>query len=634
MDKLSDLDKPGKFYLLTFSWLKKQDDPQRQLRRQGKQWLKLTYKEKNKEQTNEHLCPHCKTPLVSPFIRKVYNEDMMSGHKTLILKEPLRFVKEPVTGHEKESTYGYMCANPNCKRTYDNTKCKGAAWHTKKPVKNDGFFLPLRDACGAIVTNPDGTPVLSAKKTNYWVDMNLKVHVRSCKDKHIKGRMCTKCGQFDGVWVPPLYKRCKDLYTSVVVDEIHTIKSADSDVGKATRTFRGKHHVGLTGTLIPNTPSDAYWPLHWNFHGGSASFPYQGLDGAIEFYDDFCEYVTYKRGNGLKDSRKMLPYLKNPIKFWELMAPKMVRRSYEDPLYLSSLEKLGLHTPKVLMHRVASKLHPAQAGLMVASINHFENQFNQLANEAAQHHHLVNPALVISQMSRMRIAATCPEHFNIALAKLKQPPIYTGPLGGGKMNDIKNLVMQKTMNNKKVVLMSNFIAMRASMAKELAAYNPIVFDGQWDDEERSDAFDAFRDDPLKQVWIAGTMEIREGVDLSAADTVICTDLIWQPGIQAQAWSRALTPTKEERTCDVYLLIAENTVDEHIYNTFYAKVAAAEQALDRKVINARANAVDIKWFVSRILDDRGKILDAVGREQGEDLILVPDTKFLALEERAM
>ena len=631
VDKLEDLKKKATFYLLTYSWVKKQDDPNRQLRRQGKSWLRFTYADKHKGVLNEHKCPHCGSTLVWPYISKTYSDDIITGKKTLLLKGSLGWKKQPVLGREKEGNYGYVCMNPNCKKTYDNRKCKGAAWHTKKPIVSTGFDIIARDAHGEPIMGPDGKP--TTKHLNYWSDINLKVH-RQCKEKHIKGRICTNCGQADGVWVPPMYRRIKDMFSSVVVDEIHTIKSADSDVGKATRTFRGKHHVGLTGTLIPNTPSDSYWPLHWNFHGGSASFPYQGPDGATQYYDQFCEYVICKRGGSMKDSRKMLPYLKNPIQFWELMAPKMVRRSYEDPLVLSSLKKLGLFIPEPKMHRVASHLHPTQAGLMVASINHFETQFNQLANEAAQHHHLVNPALVISQMSRMRIAATCPEHFNAALAKMKppRPPIYTGPLGGGKMADIKSLVSQRTTNGQKVVVLSGFIIMRQSLATELALYNPIVFDQSWDDEERLDAFKTFKDDPERQVWIAGTLEIKEGVDLSAANTVICTDLLWQPGLQAQAWSRVLTPTKEERKVDVYLLVAENTVDEHIYNTFYAKVAAAEQALDRKVINARASAVDIKWFVSRILEDRGKILDRVGREAGEELILVPDTSFLAFEER--
>ena len=638
VDKPSDMDKDGLFYLLTYSWLKKQDDPQRQARRQGKTWLNFIYKEKGSDKINEHKCPHCGQALYWPYIHKIYSSDLLTEKKHLLSKSPIEWRKDPVEGCS-EGSFGYVCINSQCVRTYENNNCKGAAWYTKKPIKVKGTAIPLRDEKGEIVYK-DGKP--EVKTLNYWADINLKAHMK-CKEKHIKGRMCTKCGQFDGTWTPPLYKRIKDSFSSVVVDEIHTIKSADSDIGKAVRTFRGKHHVGLTGTLIPNTPSDAHYPLYWNFHGGSASFPYdQGQKGAIEFYNQFCEYVTYKRGSGMKDARKMLPYLKNPIQFWELMAPKMVRRSYEDPLVLSSMEKLGLHIPKMIPHRVMSQMNPIQAALIIASINHFENQFNELQAEATQSNHMVNPALVISQMSRIRIAATCPEHFNKVIRKMnlsrkpeeQLPPLYTGPLGGGKMADIKNLVMQKTMNGKKVVILSGFIAMRESCAIELAHYNPIVFNGQWDDEERAEAFDAFRDDPDRKIWIAGTMEIREGVDLSAADTVICTDLLWQPGLQAQAWSRALTPTKEDRICNVYLLVAENTIDEHIYNTFYAKVAAAEQALDRKVINIRANAVDIKWFVERILNDRGKILDMVGREQGEELIMIPDSSFLAFEERSL
>lgn len=630
VDKLEDMKKDGLFYLLTYSWVKKQDDPNRKARKQGKSWLQFKYTEKKKDVLNEHKCPHCDSVLVTPYIHKIYSDDFTTGKKHLLSKGSLQWLKEYDT--DKGTLYGYVCTNPKCVRTYDNSKCKGAAWYSKKPIKSNGYDVPVRDENGSIVKHPNGKPVI-AKTVNYWADINLKAHMK-CKEKHIKGRMCTNCGQFDGTWVPPIYRRIKDLCTSVVVDEIHTIKSADSDVGKAVRAFRGKHHLGLTGTLIPNTPSDSYWPLHWNFHGGSAAFPYQGPDGATDFYNQYCEYVTYKRGAGMKDSRKMLPYLKNPIQFWELLAPKMVRRSYEDPLVLYSMAKLGLHIPKMNLHRVASKMHSTQSALMIASINHFEGQFNELVQEADAAHHMVNPAMVLSQMSRMRMAATCPEHFNKVLKKMNLPPIYSGPLGGGKMLDIKNLVAQKTMNGKKVVILSGFVIMRESIATELSQYNPIVFDSQWDDDERAEAFDAFRDDPARQVWIAGTMEIREGVDLSVADTAICTDLLWQPGIQAQAWSRVLTPTKEERVCDVYLLIAENTVDEHIYNTFYAKVAAAEQALDRKAISVRANAVDIKWFVDRILNDRGKILDAIGREAGEELIVIPNSSFLALEERSL
>jgi SNF2 family DNA or RNA helicase len=335
----------------------------------------------------------------------------------------------------------------------------------------------------------------------------------------------------------------------------------------------------------------------------------------------------------LSDSRKMLPYLKNPIKFWEMMAPKMVRRNYEDPLVLESLAKAGLHMPKTRIHKISCDLDPLQASLMVASINNFEIQYNEMSAEAAQSHHLLNPALVLSQMSRMRIAATCPEHFNKVLAKQGQPPIYHGPLCGGKLKDIKNLVLQKTLGGKKVFILSGFISTRDSLGKELAEFEPIVFNNKWDDDERREAFDLFLNDSERRVFIAGTLEIREGIDMSAADAVICTDLLWQPGLQCQAWSRILTPTSQERDCDIYLLLAKSTVDEHIYNTFYAKVAAAEQALDRKVINVRAESMDIRWFVSRVLDDRARIIEAV-REAGEELVLTPAIQAVEVEERVL
>ena len=625
VNSLEDLKKPGKFYLMTYSWVKGgprmagrgQDDPEKKNRRQRKGYLRFTYKEGSLEILNEHKCPYCGSALAFPYIRKTVSKDPYTGKETVLTKKPLEWKHGVIGKGSDNGYYGYLCHNPNCVRRYDNRGKKGAAWKARKIIESKGFDLetPL----------PDGKlPV--PHHLNVWCDIDLKVHAK-CDPKRIKGRMCQECGLTDGTWVPPVYRRIKDKFPIVVVDEIHTIKSEGSDVGKAIRTFRGKHHLGMTGTLMTNTPSDSYWPLHWIFKGGSASFPYQGTDGAVDFYNEFCEYAVYKRGGKLKDSRKMLPYLKNPIKFWELMAPKVIRRNYEDPLVLSSMAKLGLHIPKLRIHRIESTMHPLQAALMVSSINHFENQFNQLANQAAQQNHLINPALVISQMTRMRIAATCPEHFNKVLANMKPPcaPIYHGPLGGGKMNDIKNIVMEKTMMGEKVVILSGFIAMRESVAKELAGYNPIVFDSSWGDEERKEAFDTFREDPTRQLFIAGTLEIREGVDLSPANSVICTDLLWQPGIQSQAWSRALTPTKDDRTCDIYLFIAKNTVDEHVYNTFYAKVAAAEQALDRKVINMRASALDIRWFVDRVLSDRAHIVDEF-REAGEDLTTIQDMRF--------
>lgn len=624
VDSMADLAKPGKFYLMTYSWFKKTSDPHRTHRRKGQSYLHKSYTENKKELPVEHKCPFCSRTLERLNIRKIKSEE--TG-----------FLLEKIISWEKAG--GYICRNANCKAKIDNSGKTGAAW--SQFIESDKIrrAKPIKE--GMLASKPFAGDHADPDYIGY-IDFSLRFHSK-CKESSVKGRYCHQCHTADAIWTPapsrmkvmkPITGKrvhLKDFFTAAIIDEIHTIKSADSDIGKSTRSIRAKRRMGLTGTLMPNTPADSFWPLHWVFKGGSALFPFHQREGATQFYDKFCEYINIRRGHGLKDSRKMLPYLKNPIAFWELMSSKMVRRNYEDPLVQASLAKANRYYPNIEFHRVESTMDPKQAALMVQAINHFENNFNQYAQQAAQQGHLLNQAMVVSQMVYLRIGATCPEYFNTKLAKLGKPAIYDGPLGGGKMVDIQNICATKTAAGEKVVVLSDFVEMRKSLAVALQEHNPIVFDGTWDDTERNEAFEAFLEDSTRKIFIAGTRQIREGTNLSSANTVICCDLLWEPGLQQQAWSRAFTPTSEKRTCNVYMLMAKNSIDEHVYNTFYAKVAAAEQALDRKVINRRAHQVDLRWFVDRVLSDRDGLLEYL-KEEGEKGIIISDRTFKEIEDR--
>lgn len=648
VDSMNDFEKPGKFYLLTYSWFKKTVDPHRPLRRKGQSYLHRSYTENKKDIIVEHKCPFCKRTLERLDISK--NKSMETG---FVLEKTISWTKDR----------GYICLNPKCGSAKGDKKAEysfkanngapvNAAWGwsnhplTGKPQRAKAIKVGS-DASKWLgpkpeeMKTPEEPEIVQAGEHIGFIDWGLKFHLK-CNEKHVKGRYCHSCHQADAVWQPPPYKQkvvkingkkvhMKDYFTGAIIDEIHTVKSLDSDTGKAIRSIRAKRRMGLTGTLMPNTPADAFWPLHWVFKGGSAQFPYHQKEGAIEFYDRFCEYINIKRGHGLKDSRKMLPYLKNPVAFWELMSSKMVRRNYEDELVKASLAKANRYYPDIEFHRVESKMDPKQAALMVSAINHFEENFNEYANQVAQQGHLLNQAMVVSQMVYLRIGATCPEYFNVKLAKANKPAIYDGPLGGGKMSDIQNICATKTAAGEKVVVLTDFVEMRKSLSKMLQEHNPIVFDGTWTDEERNENFEAFLEDPTRKIFIAGTRQIREGTNLSSANTVICCDLLWEPGLQQQAWSRAFTPTSEKRTCNVYVLMAKNSIDEHVYNTFYAKVAAAEQALDRKVINRRAHAIDLRWFVDRVLSDREGLLSYL-KEEGEKGIMISEKTFQAIEDR--
>lgn len=610
VDSLSDLDKPARFYLLTHSWVKRSSDPARSVRRSGQGYLSWETRSKQQKVPTEHKCPHCSRTLE----RRVVTE----------LKNTLGTVLHRVADWTKEG--GYICRNENCSWFVDTRTMRGAAWSRELDPGTGKWRAARKEQMHGGYLGGD------QKQYVGYTDLNLKVHFK-CEPSRMRGRLCTQCGQADGVWIPGIYRRCKDRFNLVILDEAHVAKSVDSDVGKAIRAFRAKRRLALTGTPMPNTPSDVYWPMHWIFGGGSDVFPYHQRVGATVFYDEFCEFVTVKRGAQLKDSRKMLPYLKNPKKFWQLAAPKVLRRNYEDSLFLESLKISGRFLPNLEIKQIHSKLDLQQAALIIASIENFQEDFESYVKEMQEKGHMLNSAMVMTQMSSMRMAATIPDYFNEKRAKAGQPAVYFGPPGGGKMKDIRSIVMSAIGGNSKVVILSEFISMQKTCAEQLDHYGVIRFDPAWDDDEREAAFAQFRDDPAKQIFVGGTRARLEGVDLSVADTVICTDLLWEPGLQMQSWSRVLTPREKERTCTIYLLTAMSTIDQHIYNTFYAKVAAAEQALDRRTINRRANQVDIRWFVDRVVSDRESILQMLQSTEEEIPYVVP-RQALRIEERVV
>jgi SNF2 family DNA or RNA helicase len=284
--------------------------------------------------------------------------------------------------------------------------------------------------------------------------------------------------------------------------------------------------------------------------------------------------------------------------------------------------------PGVVVNKVPCPMDPHQAALLLASMRDFRGTFEKMKKEAEAKGQQVNPTLVISQMVTMRKAATCPEILNTDFEK----GIYKGVAGGGKLVHIDRIARDKIASDGKVVILSDFIQMQKTVEEKLKDLGVIRFNTAWNEDQREEAFDAFQTDPSKRVFIAGTKAVREGVDLSAADICICCDLLWSPAFQTQAWSRIMAPQTRERTCEVYLMLSANSLDEHIYNVFYSKMIAAEQALDRKVMNRRAVQVDIRWFVERVLEEERAIASYM-RDVGFDHMIVDAIDLSVYEERS-
>src|SRR5208337_1540197 len=574
---LTDLDTQVKYHLMTYTWIALGKDPAYKARKNcenllkpSSRWIRrqrvgITWKEL--EDIELHLtnnCPHCKEPMSRPQFLPGGQLDINPEGKVIWTTKR-----------------GYMCRNVNCSWRSDNRGIK-ASWDSKRLVHHKGGYI----------------------------DFELAKHAK-CEDTKVKGRMCPECHVVDSTWVPARYKRIKKKYTHVILDEAHATKDDTTATSTAALNLRCRRRQTLSGTPMSNSAMDVYWPLHWSVNAPSTGFQYFGTEGEKEFDQRFCDAVYLEKPVGTetnaqtgqvtqltKTVRKRVPFLKSPPDFWKFMASKMVRRAYSDPLFVKTLTANGRSMPRVDIRKISCPMDPVQAALMLASIKDFKGTFEKLQKEAEKKGIQVNPTLVISQMTTMRTTATCPELLN----KKFGSNIYTGPEGGGKIPYIRGLVDDKVMNGGKVLILSDFRQMQETVERALAHHGLIRFNTGWDDEIRREAFNKFQDDKDAKVFIAGTRAIREGVDLSAADTCICCDLLWSPAFQTQAWSRIMAPATRERVCEVYLMLSANSLDEHIFNVFYSKMVAAEQALDRKVLNRRAQEIDIRWFVERVLEE--------------------------------
>jgi hypothetical protein len=601
--KLADLEKPAKYFLMSYSWLKST----------GRKALKV---EGSERLGPVNQCPHCKSALMRPSRVQVKGADdkIVLDAKGL---PALRFEYE-VTDGEKVLQWtdkgGYACRNAACsfssnsqdlkpvdKKTGEKVKVAGPAWYGKNRILKGYIDIPLA-------------------RHSLCVDLEL--------DDFQGGRRCSGCGYVHRTWMPSRYKRIGKRFSMIGVDEVHNIKNPSTEQSKAIMgLMHANRRVSMTGTLMPNHPQDAFNPLSWTFGNSNERFAFpRGRAGLDQFNSEYTEKIIVESENS--SYAKAVPFIKKPRQWWAWKASKTHFRSYGDPKVIAGMLQAGLVIPTFKTIPVELVPGPKQGMTLVASIDQFDKIFTEYSTElkakAKQNEkvYLLNSSQIFTRMNLMRYAATIPGFLNDKLAALGKPPVYDGPYGGAKMEHVKSLVKQKTEAKGKVVIFSDMRPMQALLEKELVFYNPIRFQVAWNAEKRAKMFKLFREDPKYTVFICGPRAVKESIDLSSADTVISTDLLWSPGIQTQAWSRVLTPRPQAREVECHILLTKYSIDSHIYGTFYSKIAAAEQALYGRTLTKADKSFDVKYFVDQILSEKTAIIQWLIESGEEDLAFMP------------
>ena len=240
-------------------------------------------------------------------------------------------------------------------------------------------------------------------------------------------------------------KSSKNKFDMIIVDEVHTCKSPTSQQGKNLLKLKSKYMVGLTGTLLLNSPLDAYVPLKWI-----------GVENST--YTNYKYYYCVYSGpfNNILNGYKNTDVLKDTLSQYSL-------RRTKDLLDLP--EKTIIHEELEMEDEQATFYSNIVEGLV--------SEVDKVS---------INTSTLLSMVTRLRQATACPSI------------LTTKNISSIKIDRAVDLIKQIITNGDKVVVFSVFKPTLSEISDKIRELNPLVCTGDMKESEISDNIYKFQND--------------------------------------------------------------------------------------------------------------------------------------------
>jgi SNF2 family DNA or RNA helicase len=332
-------------------------------------------------------------------------------------------------------------------------------------------------------------------------------------------------------------------WTTIVLDEAHTIKNRDTQTSQGAMEMQADFRLLLTGTPVQNHLSEI-----WNLF----QFANPGLLGSYQqFADRFI--VPIERDHD-RDRQQLLR---------RMLRPFLLRRTKED--VLSELPEKTEITLRVELSAEEKAL------------------YDNLRREAIDNLEEGNGGTLqaLAEITRLRQAACHPrlvdDKINIASSKTQAFMELVADLMQGKH---RALVFSQ--------FTSHLALIREQLDKQQIPY--LYLDGSTPVAQRRQRVSQFQtgDMPLFLISLkAGGL----GLNLTAADYVIHLDPWWNPAIEDQASDRAHR-IGQQRPVTIYRLISAGTIEEKILRLHGDKRSMADALLEGASLFTQISAEEI------------------------------------------
>eukprot|EP00923_Selenidium_pygospionis_P046411 GHVN01080007.1.p1 GENE.GHVN01080007.1~~GHVN01080007.1.p1 ORF type:complete len:1122 (-),score=226.22 GHVN01080007.1:78-3443(-) len=370
-------------------------------------------------------------------------------------------------------------------------------------------------------------------------------------------------------------------YKVVVVDESHYIKSTTA---KRTQILTpllrsARRAMLLSGTPALNKPTELYTQL-------SALLP------EFATYDEFASRFADKVQNpwsrrteyqGSRHAEELHLLLKNSVMIRRLkkevqkeLPPKVRSRV---PVEVDEKEMKEI---KRLMGQLKSLESDMKAASETASIDVSDNQFT-LDGPQKNNKVLVTELFTLTGRAKAKAAA---EYVSYLI-----------------QNDCKFLVFGHHIEVLDVI--------EQQVIKDKVDY--VRIDGRTPQDHRESLVKKFQQRSECQVAILSITACGQGLDLTAAGTVVFAELYWVPGQMMQAEDRAHRMGTEYSTIDVHYLVAEDTIDETVWKTLNKKWGSMTSTLDGREQAIEADSLS-KGRTGRVAQLTDVVADCQNRKR--------------------
>lgn len=319
----------------------------------------------------------------------------------------------------------------------------------------------------------------------------------------------------------------------IIIDEVHRCKNPTAVQSKNfLKLTSAKYRVALTGTLLLNSPLDAYIPLKWigKEHCSFSNFKYYYCNYTGFFNNDF---VGYRNVDTLK----------------EQLNECSLRRTKD----LLDLPEKTIITQIVEMNPTQKTFYSnIQAGIV--------DQVDKVDMSTAN---------ILSMVARLRQATECPS------------VLTTDNIKSEKVSVAEDLVEQIVSGDEKVVVFSTFKDTLNTLKEDLKQYKPLLCTGDVPDVIINENIEKFQNDNEHMVMLCTTSKMGTGVTLNRATHAIFVSNPWTAADCQQCEDR-IHRIGSKKPVFIHYLISNNTIDQRVDELVHDKGAISDYIIDDKI----------------------------------------------------